>query len=228
MKTRERIDPSQLDIKDNVVSINRVTKVVKGGKNLSFSALVVVGDGARCGRLRHRQGEGSAVGDQEGDRSGQEEPDSRADGRGRRFRTRSSGTSAPAVCAAEAGAGRHRHHRGRQLCGRWSRRPGISNIMTKSLGSANPHNVVRATFAGPRHRSRSRPLIARLRGKDTRASSTSARAGRTNMANQRTDRKGTEDGEGDTDSRARSDSTGSRRIALRPGSGCAACVIPSK
>src|ERR1700752_480579 len=45
MRTRERIDPSQLDIKDNVVAINRVTKVVKGGKNLSFSALVVVGDG---------------------------------------------------------------------------------------------------------------------------------------------------------------------------------------
>src|SRR6201998_4058578 len=43
--TRERIDPSQLDIKDTVVQINRVTKVVKGGKNLSFSALVVVGDG---------------------------------------------------------------------------------------------------------------------------------------------------------------------------------------
>src|SRR3989442_15843443 len=45
MRTRERIDPSQLDLKDTVVSINRVTKVVKGGKNLSFSALVVVGDG---------------------------------------------------------------------------------------------------------------------------------------------------------------------------------------
>ncbi len=43
-RTRERIDASQLDIKDTVVSINRVTKVVKGGKNLSFSALVVVGD----------------------------------------------------------------------------------------------------------------------------------------------------------------------------------------
>src|SRR5260370_5243530 len=45
MRTGERIDASQLDIKDTVVSINRVTKVVKGGKNLSFSALVVVGDG---------------------------------------------------------------------------------------------------------------------------------------------------------------------------------------
>ena len=43
--SREKIDASQLDLKDTVVSINRVTKVVKGGKNLSFSALVIVGDG---------------------------------------------------------------------------------------------------------------------------------------------------------------------------------------
>ena len=39
-----KIDPAELNLKDQVVSINRVTKVVKGGKNLSFSALVVVGD----------------------------------------------------------------------------------------------------------------------------------------------------------------------------------------
>jgi len=39
-----RIDPNSLQLKDQVVSINRVTKVVKGGKNMSFSALVVVGD----------------------------------------------------------------------------------------------------------------------------------------------------------------------------------------
>src|SRR5687767_15251164 len=44
-RVREKVDASQLEIKDTVVSINRVTKVVKGGKNLSFSALVVVGDG---------------------------------------------------------------------------------------------------------------------------------------------------------------------------------------
>ena len=44
----KRIDPQTLNLKEQVVSINRVTKVVKGGKNLSFSALVVVGDpGAR-------------------------------------------------------------------------------------------------------------------------------------------------------------------------------------
>src|SRR6476469_5259550 len=40
----KRIDPQALNLKEQVVSINRVTKVVKGGKNLSFSALVVVGD----------------------------------------------------------------------------------------------------------------------------------------------------------------------------------------
>ena len=44
-RTHEKIDASQIEMKDTVVSINRVTKVVKGGKNLSFSALVVVGDG---------------------------------------------------------------------------------------------------------------------------------------------------------------------------------------
>ena len=42
--TAKRIDPNTLNLKEQVVAINRVTKVVKGGKNLSFSALVVIGD----------------------------------------------------------------------------------------------------------------------------------------------------------------------------------------
>src|SRR2546421_1420255 len=41
---KKRIDAGQFQLKDQVVAINRVTKVVKGGKNLSFAALVVVGD----------------------------------------------------------------------------------------------------------------------------------------------------------------------------------------
>src|SRR5215216_3631315 len=44
-QSREKIDPSNIELKDTVVNISRVTKVVKGGKNLSFSALVVIGDG---------------------------------------------------------------------------------------------------------------------------------------------------------------------------------------
>ena len=59
--------PAIYQLKDQVVAINRVTKVVKGGKNLSFAALVVVGDPS-CGRggIRFRQGEGSSAGHPQG------------------------------------------------------------------------------------------------------------------------------------------------------------------
>ena len=44
MAMRKKLDANRLNLKDEVVSINRVTKVVKGGKNMSFAALVVIGD----------------------------------------------------------------------------------------------------------------------------------------------------------------------------------------
>ena len=63
----KRVDASSLNLKEQVVSINRVTKVVKGGKNMSFSALVVVGDpAAKVVGYRHGQSQRSAVGHQEG------------------------------------------------------------------------------------------------------------------------------------------------------------------
>ena len=113
MRTRERIDPSQLDIKDTVVSINRVTKVVKGGKNLSFSALVVVGDGHGV--------VGFGVG------KAKEVPSAIKKGieaaKKNLIRVPLQGTTIPHADrrplrrgqrAAEAGARRHRHHRRRR------------------------------------------------------------------------------------------------------------------
>ena len=59
----KKLDAGSYQLKDQVVAINRVTKVVKGGKNLSFAALVVVGDpSAGSGGLRLGQSQGSSAG----------------------------------------------------------------------------------------------------------------------------------------------------------------------
>ena len=76
---KKKLDANQYNLKDQVVAINRVTKVVKGGKNMSFAALVVVGDAAfGRGGLRFGQGQGSSAGHSQGNRSGQEEPGARS------------------------------------------------------------------------------------------------------------------------------------------------------
>jgi len=160
---REKIDPNELELKDTVVNISRVTKVVKGGKNLSFSALVVVGDG---------QGVvGFGIG------KAKEVPSAIKKGieaaKKSLIRVPMSGTTIPHAVVGRFGAGAvllKPAPEGTGVIAGGAVRAvvesaGLGNVLTKSLGSANHHNVVRAAFAaleGLREPER----VARLRGKD--------------------------------------------------------------
>jgi len=162
-RTRERIDPAELELKDTVVSISRVTKVVKGGKNLSFSALVVVGDGHGV--------VGFGIG------KAKEVPSAikKAIEAAKKVLVRvpMSGSTIPHPVLGNFGAGSvllKPAPDGTGIIAGGAVRAvvesaGINNVLSKSIGSANPHNVVRATFEAL-GLLRDPSAVARLRGKD--------------------------------------------------------------
>ena len=166
IETREKIDPSQLDLKDTVVNISRVTKVVKGGKNLSFSALVVVGDGHGV--------VGFGVG------KAKEVPSAIKKGieaaKKSLIRVPVAGSTVPHPVVGRFGAGQvllKPAPDGTGIIAGGAVRAvvesaGISNVLDEVPRFGEPHNVVRATFAGLRMLKDPR-LVRRLRGKEEEA-----------------------------------------------------------
>ncbi len=159
----KRIDPSTLDLKDNVVTINRVTKVVKGGRTFRFAALVVVGD--ENGHVGCGLGKAAEIPD--AIRKGKEDAmknliyierndvDSLYHGTTGKF-----GSASVLLMPAPEGTG--------VIAGGPVRAvlelAGIRNIRTKSLGSNNERNVVSATIEGLANIT-TPEKVARLRGK---------------------------------------------------------------
>ncbi len=162
MQKTERIDPAQFNLKDQVVNINRVTKVVKGGKNLSFSALVVVGDpdqhvvGYAKGKAKEVP---SAI------RKAIEKAKKTL------IRVHTLEHTIPHEVLGRFGSGRVLLKPARAGKGTIAGGPvravveaaGIQNVLTKSIGSKNPHNVIKATF-NALTQLRDRAEVAEMRG----------------------------------------------------------------
>jgi small subunit ribosomal protein S5 len=159
---RQRISAQGLDLKDQVISINRVTKVVKGGKNLSFAALVVIGD--ESGHVGFGTGKAREV--PLAIKKAVEAAKKNL------IRVPLIQKTLPHELIGVFGAGRVLLKPAKEGTGVIAggavravmQAVGVHDCRTKVLGSANPHNVVRATFDGLL-KMKDPMELARLRGK---------------------------------------------------------------
>jgi small subunit ribosomal protein S5 len=161
------------DLNDRVVHINRVAKVVKGGRRFSFSALIVVGDGN--GRVGVGLGKANEV--PEAIRKGKEQAIKNV------FEVPLAGSTIPHSVIGHFGAGQvlmMPAGEGTGVIAGGAVRAlleavGIRNVLAKSQGSRNAHNVIRATIDGLKQM-RSPEQRARLRGKELHEILPAARA----------------------------------------------------
>jgi small subunit ribosomal protein S5 len=159
----KKLDANSFQLKDQVVAINRVTKVVKGGKNLSFAALVVVGDPS-AGVVGHGSGKAKEV--PQAIRKAIEAAKKNL------VKVNLTQTSIAHLVLGRYGSGKvllKPAPEGTGVIAGGAVRAvmtsvGIQNVLTKSIGTTNPHNVIKATFDALKQL-KTREGVAAMRGK---------------------------------------------------------------